>query len=134
MLPGGGPWEKELRGSETSAHVSGGDSGPDPERASAKARTWVSSRRQEEGDQEGVRAGTEEATLAAGVGLVRAVWASDEVPAPHCGLLSSPPCVALLCPGSSNQKHGVACLRPLLEGLPPLLRPVTAQAPPSVLS
>lgn len=46
MLPGGGPWEKELRGSETSAHVSGGDSGPDPERASAKARTWVSSRRQ----------------------------------------------------------------------------------------
>lgn len=81
----GWPLGKELRGSETSARVSGGDSGPDPEGASAKARTWAFLQ-ETEGDQEGVRAGTEEATLAAGVGPVRAAWASDEVPAPHCGL------------------------------------------------
>lgn len=77
----GWPLGKELRGSETSAHVSGGDSGPDPEGASAKARAGLSSRR-----LRGCAAGTEEATLAAGVGPVRAVWASDEVPPPHCAL------------------------------------------------
>lgn len=39
-----------------------------------------------------MRAGTEEGTLAAGVGPVRAVWASDKVPTPHCAEFSSSVC------------------------------------------
>ena len=103
VLPGGSPWERSSEAQrpqpvslETTPVQTQREPVPRPE-------PGLSSRRQEEGDREGVRAGTEEATLAAGVGPVRAVWASDEVPAPPCSLLSSPPLrVALLCPGSSN--------------------------------